>query len=306
MDPTVGAQASSAPLQPPAYTGRAALLPVLALMLNALVWGLSWWPFRQLEGMGLHPLWATAMVYAFALLCVLVLAPGAWRGMLHHPQLWLLFVASGFTNIGFNWAVTVGDVVRVVLLFYLMPAWSVLLAWPLLGERPTAGALARVALALVGVMVVLKTPGTPWPVPSGLADWLGLMGGASFALTNIMLRKMAHVPSSSRMLAMFGGGAVLAGLVGVVGAQAAVLAWPSWPPAWAGLGFVLALCFLASNLGLQFGAARLAAHTTALVMLSEVLFASVSAVALGAAAWEWRTAIGGALIMATAVWAAAH
>ena len=29
----------------------------------------------------------------------------------------------------FNWAVTVGDVVRVVLLFYLMPAWSVLLAW---------------------------------------------------------------------------------------------------------------------------------------------------------------------------------
>ena len=41
------------------------------------------------------------------------------------------------TNVGFNWAVTMGDVVRVVLLFYLMPLWAVLLAWPLLGERPT-------------------------------------------------------------------------------------------------------------------------------------------------------------------------
>ena len=32
------------------------LLPVLALMFNAMVWGLSWWPFRRLEADGLHPL----------------------------------------------------------------------------------------------------------------------------------------------------------------------------------------------------------------------------------------------------------
>jgi hypothetical protein len=31
-------------------------LPVLALTLNAFVWGTSWWPFRQLEARGLHPL----------------------------------------------------------------------------------------------------------------------------------------------------------------------------------------------------------------------------------------------------------
>ena len=67
----------------------------------------------------------------------------------------LLGLAAGFTNVGFNWAVTQGDVVRVVLLFYLMPLWIVLLAWIFLGERLTPSALARIALALIGVAVVL-------------------------------------------------------------------------------------------------------------------------------------------------------
>ena len=102
---------------------------VLALTLNAFIWGVSWWPLRQLQGHGLHPLWATALVYAIVVACLLVVLPKAWRGFVSHPQLWFLAAASGLTNVGFNWAVTVGDVVRVVLLFYLMPAWSVLVAW---------------------------------------------------------------------------------------------------------------------------------------------------------------------------------
>ena len=125
-------------------------LAVLALVFNAFVWGVSWWPFRSLHGHGLHPLWSTAFVYLLSLACLALLRPQAWRGFLQHPQLWLLAVAAGLTNVGFNWAVTIGDVVRVVLLFYLMPAWSVLLAWLLLGERPTPLRLLRLALAQLG------------------------------------------------------------------------------------------------------------------------------------------------------------
>ncbi len=40
--------------------------PVLALLLNALAWGVAWWPFRQLQSLGLQPLWATASVYGLA------------------------------------------------------------------------------------------------------------------------------------------------------------------------------------------------------------------------------------------------
>src|SRR5699024_2869228 len=111
----------------------ARLLPALALLLNAFVWGVSWWPFRRLNELGLHPLWATAIVYALSMALLLAARPHAWRAFTKQPGLWLLLAAAGLTNVGFNWGVTVGDVVRVVLLFYLMPAWTVVLAWLVLG-----------------------------------------------------------------------------------------------------------------------------------------------------------------------------
>ena len=88
-----------------------------ALILNAFIWGVSWWPLRELQNAGLHPLWSTAMVYILVLIALLVLRLNSWRAFASCPQLWLLALMSGLTNVGFNWAVTVGDVVRVVLLF---------------------------------------------------------------------------------------------------------------------------------------------------------------------------------------------
>ena len=278
------------------------VLPAFALLLNALVWGVSWWPFRRLEALGLHPLWATAIIYGLSLLCLLAWRPGAWRGLAAHPALWGLMLASGLTNVGFNWAVTTGDVVRVVLLFYLMPAWSILVAWWLLGEKPTAGSLLRLTLALAGVMVVLKTPDSPWPVPASAADALALMGGFCFALTNALLRRLKATPDAARALAMFGGGTIMATGVALAGAwQGTVPGLPALSVAWLPLTLLLSGAFLAGNLALQYGAARLAAHSTALIMLSEVVFASVSGVLLGAADLTGRTVAGGSLVVLAAL-----
>ena len=280
-------------------------LPTLALLFNAFVWGLSWWPFHVLHEHGLHPLWATALIYTVSLACLMTFKPACWRGFARQPLLWLLVAAAGLTNVGFNWAVTVGDVVRVVLLFYLMPAWSVLLAWPMLGERPTAAALMRLALALAGVVVVLQASGAPWPVPESLADWLALTGGFSFALTNILLRKLNAVPAETRILAMFGGGTLLATAIALLGVAQGFVAAPALlPAAGVAVALVLSLSFLAGNVALQYGASRLHAHTTALIMLSEVVFASFSSIAAGAAEPTLRTWLGGALIIAAAAWSA--
>jgi drug/metabolite transporter (DMT)-like permease len=217
----------------------------------------------------------------------------------------VLLAAAGLTNVGFNWAVTIGDVVRVVLLFYLMPAWTVVLAWPLLGEKPTAPALARLALAMAGVVVVLKTADSGWPVPETAADALALLGGFSFALTNILLRKLQDVPAAPRILAMFAGGALLAAAAGLLGgAWGAVPAPPAPQLAWAGIWLVLSLGFLVGNVALQYGASRMRAQSAALIMLCEVVFASLSAVALDAAELTPRIWFGGALILAAAVWSA--
>jgi drug/metabolite transporter (DMT)-like permease len=280
------------------------LWPVLALVLNGFVWGVSWWPFRHLRDHGLHPLLATALVYLLSVAVLLVVRPGAAAALVRHPALWIVAAAAGMTNVGFNWAVTIGDVVRVVLLFYLMPAWTVVLAWPLLGERPTATSVLRVALAMAGVAIVLKTPQAPWPVPHSLADWLALVGGISFALNNIFLRRLRHVDAAGRVLAMFLGGTVLAGIAAIAGLALGFVPAPqAAQPAWA-VGLVLSLGFLASNIALQYGAARLNAHTTALIMLSEVVFASLSSVALGASQLTTHVVLGGLLILAAAAWSA--
>lgn len=291
----------------PAKSGAAAFAAG-ALVINAFVWGVSWWPLRQLQGYGLHPLWTTALVYLIVLFVLLTMYFSSLRDFLRHPALWALAIAAGFTNVGFNWAVTVGDVVRVVLLFYLMPAWSVLVAWVMLGEKPSLASLLRLALAMTGVLIVLKTPESPWPIPQGGADWLAILGGFSFAVTNVLLRKARDAPTGSRMLAMFGGGALMAIAAALLGMSQQVVSSPALLPDSAPLAMVLiaslALAFLVSNAALQYGAARLMASTTSLVMLTEILFASGSAAALGAAQFSSRIFLGGSLIVLAAVLAA--
>lgn len=280
-------------------------MPALALIFNAFVWGLSWFPFRHIESHGLHPLWTTCLIYLAIATVMGLVRRHAWKSFTAYPMLAVLGLAAGFTNVGFNWAVTQGDVVRVVLLFYLMPLWSVLLGWLLLGERPTGGALARVALALTGVVVVLKAPGTDWPVPSSLPDWLGLAAGFSFAVTNIVLRHLRPAPGESRALAMFCGCTFVAGIAALVGTSLGAIASPlQATPGWLGWAVLLGAGFVIGNVCLQYGAARLAASATSVIMLSEVLFASVSSVALGASTMDPRILTGGALIVLGAVWAA--
>ena len=280
------------------------MLAAGVLVFNALVWGVSWWPFRQLQGYGLHPLWATALMYLMIVAGLLIVQFKAWRGLMACPQLWFLAAGAGLTNICFNWAVTVGDVVRVVLLFYLMPAWSVLVAWLLLGEKPTLASLTRLLLAMAGVLIVLKTPDVSWPVPQGTADWLAITGGFSFAVTNSLLRKYSHTPGASRMLAMFGGSGLMATLAALLGMSLQIVPGPALLTAGIPVLLALTLAFVASNAALQYGAARLAAATTAVVMLTEILFASLSAAMLGAAQFTPRILLGGCLIVLAAVLAA--
>ena len=284
---------------------RAGMPAALALVFNAFVWGLAWWPFRQLEGAGVHPLWATSLIYALAVVVITLARPAAWRELFTQPALWLIVLASGSTNAAFNWAVTIGDVVRIVLLFYLMPLWAVLLARLLLNERLTASALMRVSLALIGAMVILWPSGGGLPLPHTLAEGLGVLGGFSFALNNVMLRRESARSEGARALAMFVGGVLVAGLlIALLAPGGSVPPLPPAAPAWMAGALVLAVFFLAGNLALQYGATRLPANATAVIMLTEVLFASASALALGAGTLDLRLALGGSAIIGAALLAA--
>ena len=283
-------------------------LAVAALLFNAFGFGVIWWPFRQIGALGLHPLWLTGISYALVVLLLLLWRPGALVELWRTPSLWVLMLAAGLTNACFNWAVSFGDVVRVVLLFYLMPLWAVLLAWWLLGERVSARGALRVALALAGAVVVLwpaDGAAGAWPLPRNAAEVLAVLGGISFALNNVMLRREARRSEVARSLAMFLGGAVVALLLAGLLTQRGLAALPpaaGW--AWMAAAAGMALWFLGANLALQHGAALLPANTTAVLLITEVLFASVSALALGVGTLGLREGLGALMIIGDAVLAA--
>ena len=289
-------------MAPHALPPHTLALAVAGLLSNSITWGLSWIAFRSLGAQGVHPLWATAGIYTVSLAVLVASRPGAFVELLRTPVLWWIVLASGLNNACFNTAVAIGDVVRVVLLFYLMPVWAMVLAAVLLGEAITARTLGRLALALGGAMAVLYQPGAGLPVPHTLAEFLGLAGGALFALNNVLLRKLSQSSEAARATAMFTGGMLLSTLVGTGLAVSGVIAWPLGAGL-AALGTLAfwSVLFLVANLGLQIGASRLPANVTSVIMLTEVLVASGSAWLAGAAELRPQDLVGGALII-TAPW----
>jgi drug/metabolite transporter (DMT)-like permease len=104
---------------------------------------------------------------------------------------------------------------------------------------------------------------------------------------------------------MFSGGTLVAGTLALVlAAQGVVALPPALAPGWALGALALATWFLLANLSLQYGASRLPANATAVIMVTEVVFASVSAVALGAGVLTTPLLLGGSLIVAAALLAA--
>jgi drug/metabolite transporter (DMT)-like permease len=277
-------------------------LAVAALLLNATTWGLAWLPIRMLTDAGLHPLWATALIYCTATAAIaLALGAGLQAVFRGSKGLWWLMLGSGLTNASFNWAVTLADVARVALLFYLMPVWAALLARWLLGEPLTWRVVSRIGLALTGAAIVFldaqRSPG----MGSWLADLLAITAGMTFAVNTVLLRKLAGQSRAAIALAMFGGGAMLPLLAALASTAAGYpLPMPAAPGPWVWLVVATAAAFVLGNLALQYGAARLPANTTALIMLTEVAVAAASGALLAGEALSVQVLAGGALIVVAA------
>ncbi|MGQ2965494.1 MAG: DMT family transporter, partial [Methylophilus sp.] len=107
-----------------------------ALIYGAISWGLIWYPYRLLNDSGLAGVQSSVLSYSLALLIGGVLF---WR---RYPAIatvpasayWLSLVA-GWTNLAYVLAIIDGEVMRVMLLFYLSPLWTLLLARIWLHER---------------------------------------------------------------------------------------------------------------------------------------------------------------------------
>jgi drug/metabolite transporter (DMT)-like permease len=274
---------------------------VFAALINAAVWGLSWLPLKYLDRNGVPSLWATFFVFLLCCVAVVAARRDAPRALWQNKALWWLVIAAGGTNACFNIALAQGDVVRCILLFYLMPMWVVPLARWLLNEPVTVSALGRIALALAGASLVLGEGRFIAPIPNSTADWLAVAGGAFFALNNVILRKYNDTPEDARALGMFLGAVFIAPLtIFALSFTAHPMTLDAQPMAWLVI-VVFAVFVLIGNLALQYGAGRLPANVLSVLMLAEILVATVSSWLGGEATITAATLIGGALIVSASL-----
>ncbi|HAV75194.1 MAG TPA: EamA family transporter, partial [Limnobacter sp.] len=87
----------------------------------------------------------------------------------------------------------------------------------------------------------------------------------------------------------------------LLGEGNAFVQWPVLPGFYGGLVLLaFAVTLLVANYGLQYGASRLPANVTSVVMLSEVVFATLSAIVLTQEVLTLQVGIGGAMIVLAA------
>ncbi len=281
------------------YPSTRPLYPVLALLASSVVWGLTWIPLKYFGRFGLQGVNVTLVghgsVGALALPW-LAYRFGAWRGSWRAMSLLATF--GGLANLAFASAIVSGDVVRVMVLFYLLPAWGVLGGWLLLGERVDALRKLTVVAALGGAFLILGGVRVFAERPS-LVDVLAVLSGLALALNNVLFRKLSNVAVADKVAAMFAGCLVWALPLTLLGVQALPAAVPA--AVWLELcGFGLVWLFVAT-VGTQWGVAHMEAGKSSVLIIMELVAAVLSAAWLNGARLRPVEWLGGVLIVAAAV-----
>ena len=167
------------------YEQRHALL---IIFLASSFWGVLWVPMRHIEAMGLTGLW---VVVLFHFLPALAMLPLIVKTMPSSRRDWgRAAVAGALMGAGFalySLGLVVASVTKTVILFYMTPIWSTVIAYFVLRERAGWGRWLAIAAALLGCTLV--TGVSRDELRFDPADLLGLLSGLFWALGSIMIRR---------------------------------------------------------------------------------------------------------------------
>jgi len=315
---------------------------LVSLLAGATIWGLIWHPYRTLEGMAVSPALGATLTYFVAFLLGLGLFRRQLAGFRPGWMLAMIGLVAGGCNLGYVLATVHGEVMRVLLLFYLAPLWTVLLARLLLGEKVSLPGAAVIGLSLAGAVVMLWQPSLGLPLPENGAEWLGLAAGFLFAFANVLIRKAQELSIEVKSMAVFAGVVVvglaagflfafanvlirkaqelsievksMAVFAGVVVVGLAVLPFEpgavTLPPmaGWL-LVALIGLVLLATNLFVQYGLTHTPANRAIVIFLFELLVAALASWLLAGEAMTLKEWLGGAMIVAASLFSgklAAH
>jgi drug/metabolite transporter (DMT)-like permease len=279
-------------------------LATSGLLFGAVVWGSMWYPYRLLADVGVVGVQSSILTYGFALIlgCVF-LGRQLWRERAFSLIAVGIGLAAGWANFSYVLAVLQGEVMRVLLLFYLSPLWTMLLAHLLLDEKTDKQEYLLMFLSLAGMLIMLWQGWDNLPIPQNYAEWLGLSAGFTFALSNVLTRRAAHLSIVVKSFSVWLGVCLICAAFLAVETSAWVSLASISAPYWGmmlGLGVSLFLLIVL----VQFGLAHIAPNRAAIIFMFELVVGAISSYFLAGEVMSLREWIGGTMIICAALFEA--
>ncbi|HEX5304465.1 MAG TPA: DMT family transporter [Dyella sp.] len=192
---------------------------VAALLVTLVLWAYSWVVMKQALAYA-GPFDFAALRYLLGAGALFLVLAATRQHMAPPPLLATALIGlcqtAAFQGLE-QWALVDGGAGHVALLAYTMPFWAVLLAWPLLADRPTPRHWTGMALAAIGLVFILE----PWHgLGSPLSTALALLGGIAWAAGTVLSKRLfqrhAVAPLSLTAWQMLFGGLALGAIALVV------------------------------------------------------------------------------------------
>uniref|UniRef100_Q31EN0 Drug/metabolite (DMT) superfamily transporter n=1 Tax=Hydrogenovibrio crunogenus (strain DSM 25203 / XCL-2) TaxID=317025 RepID=Q31EN0_HYDCU len=271
---------------------------IFVLFSASVLWGLTWLPLKYLNELGFDGVPLTLFLYLIMLVLIL---PWAWRERHHILTSWkvLLGVAllGGGAQLAFNTALVYGEVIRVMVLFYLVPLWGVLGGRIFLQEKIDQVRWLGVGFSIFGAFLVVGGLHA-FVAPPSWIDGIALLSGFLFAMNNIVFRISQTVPVKIKLAFMFLGAFVLAGAV--ITQMEITVSLDVSGQAWGILFLYAAVWMMAANFGTQWAVTHIEAGRSSIIVIMELVTAVVSASLILGETMTPLEMVGGSLIMLAA------
>lgn len=164
-------------------------LPALALIVLSCTWGYTWVLLKQ--GLAYASPFALAAQRcvggALALMLAVKLTGRSLRLVAPGPTLAIgLVQVTGFVAFQ-TWALVEGGPGKTAVLIFTMPIWTLLLAWPILGERVRGKQWIAAGSTLAGLLLIIA----PWNMHASLfSKFLGLSAALCWAVGTILIKRL--------------------------------------------------------------------------------------------------------------------
>jgi len=270
------------------------MLPVISILIGATFWGFIWWPLKFFANAGLTGNLIGLTTYS---ILALIAFPIVWKQRkLWLSEWWLLLLIGIFfaiANITFTTALMEGEVVRVMLLFYLLPFWGALGGKFLLKEKLSLRRYFAIAFSLTGVFVIMGGVAI-LKAPFSIADMMSLMAGFCLSVTGVVNKMAVNIPIASRTFITF----IFCPPLALIGNYFVPVPMPE-----IGLNMGLLLTafalfwLLGAGLLTTYGLSKIEASRASILQVTELFVAVLTATLIGGEVLETKEYIGGALIV---------